>query len=372
MTDVNDINDVNNVTYALTASVAVDKCLYPFDMLFDYLVPQSMEKDISVGQAVMVPFGAGNKKRIGTVFGLKRVGLSVPPKKKLKPILSIGENCAVMNGEQLELAQWLKDNTFCTYYDAIRTILPPGLTFSVNAKYTLLKGNPAKLNGEEKALLSDLKKCKTEKDMEILISGLKDGRLLKALEIKGFIEENHRMKRHVGDETQQMVRLRESFEQNDRLAKLTAKQRAVINTLVDYQAASVKELSYICGVTSVVIRNLVKYGLLEEYSYTVSRAESTNAASVKSPESIILSQEQQGAFQSLLQLMRGDEPKCALLYGVTGSGKTSVFLKLIDKAIKAGRTALMLVPEISLTPQTVKNFQSIFGNTVAIIHSNLS
>ena len=366
------MNSVNNVTHALVASVAVDKCLYPFDKLFDYLVPQNSEKDIEEGQAVMVPFGAGNKKRIGTVFKLKRVPLAQVSEAKLKPILGIGENCAVMSGEQLELAQWLKDNTFCTYYDAIRTILPPGLTFSVNAKYTLLKGNAAKLNGEEKALLADMKKCRTEKELEALVGKLSDNKLLKSLEIKGFIEENHQMKRHIGDETQQMVRLTDNFEQNDRMPKLTPKQRAVINTLVDYQAASVKELSYICGVTSVVIRNLVKYGLLEEYTYTISRAESTNAAPVKAPEDIILSKEQQGAFESLASLMKGEEPKCALLYGVTGSGKTSVFLKLIDKAIKEGRTALMLVPEISLTPQTVRNFQSIFGNTVAIIHSNLS
>ena len=106
--------------------MAVDKCLYPFDKLFDYLVPQNSEKDIEEGQAVMVPFGAGNKKRIGTVFKLKRVPLAQVSEAKLKPILGIGENCAVMSGEQLELAQWLKDNTFCTYYDAIRTILPPG------------------------------------------------------------------------------------------------------------------------------------------------------------------------------------------------------------------------------------------------------
>lgn len=364
------MEEVNNMGFALAASVAVDKCLYPFDRLFDYYVPQDMENDIRVGQTVMVPFGAGNKKKVGTVFELKKVAFDQVA--KLKPVLSIGANSAVMNEEQLYLAKWLKENTFCTYYDAIRTILPPGLTFSVSSEYSLLKGDSARLNDEEKGLLADLKKCRTEKELESLISSISDKKLLNALEAKGFLQENHLMKRHIGDETQIMVRLRDNFEQNDRMVKLTAKQRSIVNTLVDYQAASVKEICYICGVTSVVVRNLVKYGILEEYTLTVSRAESGNAEAVKSPEDIVLSEEQQGAFDSLSALMKGKEPKCALLYGVTGSGKTSVFIKLIDKAIREGRTALMLVPEISLTPQTVRNFQSIFGNTVAIIHSNLS
>lgn len=274
--------------FALAASVAVDKCLYPFDRLFDYYVPQDMENDIMVGQTVMVPFGAGNKKKVGTVFELKKVAFEQVAALKLKPVLSIGANSAVMNEEQLYLAKWLKENTFCTYYDAIRTILPPGLTFSVSSEYSLLKGDSARLNDEEKGLLADLKKCRTEKELESLISSISDKKLLNALEAKGFLQENHLMKRHIGDETQIMVRLRDNFEQNDRMVKLTAKQRSIVNTLVDYQAASVKEICYICGVTSVVVRNLVKYGILEEYTLTVSRAESGNAEAVKSPEDIVL------------------------------------------------------------------------------------
>ncbi len=359
----------DNVTKALIASVAVDKCLYPFDSLYDYLIPQSLEEKIKVGQAVMVPFGRGNKKRVATVFELKKTNVESA---KLKPILSLSENGAVMSEEQLYLARWLKENTFCTYYDAIKTIVPAGLTFSVSAEYSLEKGDINLLTAEEREIYGELKKAKTERELEELIKSNVTDKIRRSLTDKGFIIENHQMKRGVKDETRQTVRLREDFEQNDRLQKLTPKQRAVIDTLVDYPSASVKELSYICAVTPVVIKNLIKYGLLEEYTATVSRADSAEAVAIKKPEDIVLSKEQQGAFDSLSALMKGENPHCALLYGVTGSGKTSVFLKLIDKAISEGRTALMLVPEISLTPQTVRNFQSIFGNTVAIIHSNLS
>ncbi len=327
---------------------------------------------VAVGQLVMVPFGKGNKKRVALVYRIERKQCD---RSKLKPLSGIADNASILNSEQLRLSVWLKENTFCTYFDAVRTILPPGLNFSIRAGYSLTgkKTGAEKLTEKEQAVLAELGNAKTEKMLSLIIGGITDpdkkdivGGLIK----KGFIKRCDEMKRHVGDETEQMVRLAQDFEQNDRMAKLTPKQKSVIDTLAEYEAASVRELCYICGITSAVIKNLVRYSLLEEYTYTVSRAETAEAAGT--PEDIMLSSEQQKCFDSLLTLMDGEKPSCALLQGVTGSGKTSVFIKLIDRAIKMGRTALMLVPEISLTPQTVGNFQRIFGNTVAIVHSNLS
>lgn len=359
---------------ALVAAVAVDKCLYPFDRLYDYLVPDTLADSVCVGQLVMVPFGKGNKKRIALVYRLER---KVCDPIKLKPITGISRDNATLSGEQLDMSVWLKENTFCTYFDAVRTVLPPGLNFSICAGYSLNKsGNDRSgLSSEELTLLEELETVKSEKRLVRLIDGElshERSRAVEGLKSKGFIVTNEEMKRHVGDETEQMVRLAEDFEQNDRAARLTPKQKAVINALAEYEAASVKELCYICGVTSVVIKNLVRYGLLEEYTYTVSRIDASEEENTRSPEAIILSEGQQEAYDRLETMMDGEKPRCALLHGVTGSGKTSVFIKLIDRAIKSGRTALMLVPEISLTPQTVKNFRELFGNTVAIVHSGLS
>lgn len=359
----------------LVAAVAVDKCLYPFDKLYDYIVPNSFEGSVGVGRLITVPFGKGNKKRVALVYGLERKACDAS---KLKPIADISQNGVVLSNEQLSLSVWLKENTFCTYFDAVRTILPPGLNFSICSSYCLgreMAADREKLSREELAVLEELETVKSEKKLSQLIvelGGSDRGKAVEGLKNKGFILTNEEMKRRIGDETEQMVRLAEDFEQNDRAAKLTAKQKAVIDALAEYEAASVKEICYICGVTSVVIKNLVKYGLLEEYTYTISRIDTSEGERVRDPEDIVLSPCQQAAYDRLEAMTDGKQPRCALLHGVTGSGKTSVFIKLIDKTIKGGRTALMLVPEISLTPQMVKNFRELFGNTVAIVHSSLS
>lgn len=363
--------DINS---ALVASVAVDKCLYPFDKLYDYAVPYRLEGSVVVGQLVTVPFGRGNKKRVALIYGLERKECDA---EKLKPIADASQNGIALNDEQLKLSVWLKENTFCTYFDAVRTILPPGLNFSICASYFLNKEKTDRsiLSSEELFVLEELEKVKSEKKLSQMISGGESPerrRAIEGLKAKGFIVTNEEMKRRIGDETEQMVRLAEDFEQNDRAAKLTPKQKLVIDALAEYEAASVKELCYICGVTSAVVKNLVKYRLLEEYTYTVYRAEPSKGERIRNPEDIMLSPCQQEAYDRLEAMTGGEKPLCALLYGVTGSGKTSVFIKLIDKTIKSGRTALMLVPEISLTPQMVKNFRELFGNTVAIVHSSLS
>lgn len=361
----------------MTVSAAIDKCLYPFDLLYDYYVPFSLEDKISVGQTVMVPFGKGNQARVGVVYKTERKQCDIS---RLKPVLSLSRNGIKMTEEQLELSRWIKENTFCTYFDAVKTMLPPGLNFSVRAKYSLNSDSLSTcgLSQEEGIFLEELKAAKTEKQLEILLgclgsdSGGNRKKAAQGLLKKGFIVKKEEIKRQTGDRTEQMVRLREDFQQNDRTAKLTPKQKKVIDTLAEYEAASVGELCYICGITSAVIKNLVKYGILEEYQYQLTRAETANAEATGSPDDIILSPEQQKAYDRLEALMTDSGPKCALFHGVTGSGKTSVFIKLIDKTIKLGKTALMLVPEISLTPQTVRNFQGLFGNSVAIIHSALS
>lgn len=356
------------------AVVAVDKCLYPFDFLYDYMVPPSLSGKLSAGQAVLIPFGKGNKRRVGMIYSLE---VKQCDPSKLKPVLAISGDDESMNAEQLRLSVWLKENTFCTYFDAIRTILPPGLNFSIREEYIYEAPDARQdLTEAERKLTKLLESTKTSKQLNIIISAALDNPAEKeaaeGLLSKGIIKRGDIMARRVGDETEQMVRLAEGYEENPKLKNLTPKQKAVTETVIEYEAASVKELCYICGVTAAVIRNLVKHGILEEYTYTVSRAETAKFSAVGSPGDIHLSEKQQQAYNTLSELMSGAEPKCALLHGVTGSGKTSVFIKLIDEAIKRGRTALMLVPEISLTPQMVGNFQALFGNTVAIIHSSLS
>lgn len=351
----------------IIVTVAVDKTLYCYDFLYDYFVPADMAEKAKPGRRVLVPFGKGNRRQIAMIFSVRSC-TAVP--EKIKPVSAVLTDGIDLSEELLELVRYLKENTFCTYFDAVRTVLPSGLNFVVRAQYELTPSDKP-VGAEEKALLETLKAAGSSRELDAVLSSAA-AVTANALISAGYLSRTESAKRRIGDETERMVRLCEDYDKNDRMAKLSPKQRAVIAALAESEAASVKELCYLCGVTAVVVGNLVKYGILEEYELELSRAVTAGAVATRSPSDIILSPAQQTVFDGLTKLLSEDKPECALLRGVTGSGKTSVFIRLIDETVRNGKTALMLVPEISLTPQMVGQFQSLFGDRVAIIHSALS
>lgn len=265
----------------------------------------------------------------------------------------------------VRLCKWIRNNTFCTYFDAFRAILPPGLSYTLQTRYEPVNGFTGSLTSGEQSLLTRISELREKYSPQP-----EDKLLLKALKDSGAIKESELLKRRVGDETTLMVKLAELPEGSEP-PKLTPKQKQVLEFLEENSAASVHEVCYALNITAAVVKRLVEKGLLEEYEYQVFRLENTEGKS-ESPSDIVFSPKQQGVFNGLLKLMNDDEPKCALLRGVTGSGKTSVFIRLIDEAVKQGKTAIMLVPEISLTPQMVGKFRRLFGDDVAILHSSLS
>lgn len=350
--------------YVRTAAVAVENTAYAFDMLYSYAVPVGIADKLCAGCRVVVPFGRGNKKRIGLVFSVDNdVG-----DRKLKEIDFIIDDAPVLSEELLRLCVWLRDNTFCTYYDAFRAVLPPGLGYSLKKNYVLCKDFDGELTSEEQALMKVLQNAeKADKaTFTAVIAG--NQKLIDSLAGKGAISEDITAKRKVGNESVGMLRVCAEFAEND---KPTAKQKAVVDFLTECDAASVQEVCYSCAVTTAVVKRLVEKGILEQYERVVFRTE-TDEQAVENPEDIVFSQKQQQVFDGILELMNDSEPKCALLRGVTGSGKTSVFIRLINECVKQGKCAIMLVPEISLTPQMVGKFRRLFGNQVAIMHSSLS
>ena len=345
----------------LYAQIAVENTLYAFDMLYSYEIPESLSGKISAGQRVVVPFGRGNGKRIGLVFGVTEQ----KPEAKAKPVDGIVDERPVISEELLKLCVWLRDNTFCTYFDAFRTILPPGLGYSLKTLYSLAESFSGQLENKENELLVQLRKA-DKPTFSALIA--ESPALAKRLCEKGALIEQTAAHRRVGDESVRMVRVCEEFDEN---LKLTPKQKSVIEFLGEVGAASVHETCYSCAVTEAVVKRLIEKSVLETFENVVFRTDFDGEAS-ESPEDIIFSEKQQAVFDGLLELMNDPEPRCALLRGVTGSGKTSVFIRLINEALKQGKTALMLVPEISLTPQMVGKFRRLFGNETALMHSSLS
>ena len=341
---------------------AVEGTAYSFDALFTYLVPEELCGRISAGMRVVVPFGRGNRSRIALVFAVEPAPAD---RSKLKYVSSIADSEPVISPEMVRLCKWIRDNTFCTYFDAFRAILPPGLSYTLQTRYEPVNGFMGSLTSGEQSLLTRISELREKYSPQP-----EDKPLLKALKDSGAIKESELLKRRVGDETTLMVKLAELPEGSEP-PKLTPKQKQVLEFLEENSAASVHEVCYALNITAAVVKRLVGKGLLEEYEYQVFRLENTEGKS-ESPSDIVFSPKQQGVFSGLLKLMNDDAPKCALLRGVTGSGKTSVFIRLIDEAVKQGKTAIMLVPEISLTPQMVGKFRRLFGDDVAILHSSLS
>ena len=360
--------------HRITANVAVDKTSYHFDQLFTYLVPEGLTEQVQVGCRVLVPFGAGNKKVQGMVFelsGLEDDGVGY------KPIHALIDQEPVFTPEMFEMTRYLVRNTFCTYYDAIRAILPVGINVNVNPMYQLTGSLDTqeweRLTPEEQNLVSFLRNAQSQRQIDAFLetrSSAKKKQIVQSLIDKGLVEEQDQLKQRVQDETIRMVRLRNGVPAE--AEKLSPKQKAVTELLGEVRAGSVKEICYLCGVTEAVLRTLQKRGIVEYYDREVYRSPVREQAEAQPLEGITLSDAQQEVFAGIRELVSRDEANVALLHGVTGSGKTQIYIKLIEEVLRDGRQAMLLVPEISLTPQLVRKFQGLFGDQIAVIHSSLS
>lgn len=348
------------------AAVAIEKTAYHFDKLFSYSVPGNLSKTLRPGCRVTVPFGSGNKKRQGMVFAVEAdTGLE-----KIKPISEQIDKEPLLTEEMLSMAQWLKENYYCTLFEAVRLMLPTGININIVRSYRLKKESYEPLTEQERVLYDALCGGAAAVTHERLLSIVGEGgeKAIEALVKKQIIERTDEAVRKMGDATVKMVRLTENADG----AKLTAKQRCVTEFLESAGSASVKEVCYFTGVTAAVVDRLVKNGVAEYFENEVYRNPYEDAEISKSETKIELSAEQTTAFETLLEEYNSDKPKTTLLYGVTGSGKTSVFMKLIDSVLDSGKGIIVMVPEIALTPQTLERFHSHYGKKCAVFHSGLS
>ena len=169
-----------------------------------------------------------------------------------------------------------------------------------------------------------------------------------------------------------MIRLSYDFLCNPTAFRLTPKQERAADFLQEWGTASVKEAAYMCGFTESVFKRLVANGAAEEYDMELLRGVDDGSEERINPDSTVLSEEQQSVHDEVFKAVSEKNAGVFLLHGVTGSGKTSVFEKLIHNTVRLGRRAMLLIPEIGLTPQVLKRFRALFGERVAVIHSGLS
>lgn len=355
----------SNLPALWCVGVAVCAAAYSFDQLFSYVSMQP----ISLGCRVVVPFGRSNTKRVGIV-------LSCEPQTatdlQLKTVLSVVDEHSLLSPEMLELVFWLKEMTFCTYYDAVRTILPAGMQVQLVETVSLAKALPeVPLTEAEQQQLFFLKNARTKREFQRILSDMdaEGKKVLESLLKKGFLirRETVREKTH-GQTGIRMLRLAEAAEEAPRI---TQTQQKLVKLLQEVGTLSEKEACYLSGVSASVAKKLVQSGVAESYVVKSNTDLYADQKQTGTPEDVVLSPAQQDVYRSVADAL-GKGMRCFLLHGVTGSGKTSVFIRLIHTVLQRGEQVILLVPEIALTPQMVERFYQLFGEVVAVVHSELS
>ncbi len=292
------------------AKIAVSAATYWIDRPYDYLVPEDLAERLRPGMRVTVPFSRSNRRSEGVVLAVS----DGSRREDLKPVTALLDEEPVLTQEQIRLALFMRERFFCTVYDAVKAILPAGLWFR------------------------------------------EDG------------------KRRAGDKTVEMARLAISGEDAadtaDRIRRRAPGQARLLDMLCSFEALPVQELLLHCAAGRPSLKALCDRELVSLYRREVYRRP------VLPPEERaplpVLNAEQSRAFQGLSELACSGKAGAALLQGVTGSGKTSVYIHLIRQQLDRGKSAILLVPEIALTPQMLQTFSSHFGDEVAVLHSSLS
>ena len=357
----------------MIGKIAVAAANFAIDKPYSYYIPPNMQ--LLPGMRVQVPFGRGNRTTEGVVLSVESGDSD-----GLKAITQCLDEQPVLSGLMLHLAAFLRDRYFCTFYEAARAMLPAGLWFDVKETYGLSDDR----SWQEKSLRDPV----AQEILKIMLdSGSQtDGKLLRqmfdadALEKalgylirKKWIIAQQDFLRRTNDKTEQIVSLVSSPEEAMAYAATRPRsalmQKNVLELMCAVGSGAMKEICYYTGAKPATVRRLADLGYLELSQREILRCRQIKPAKLDGP--LVLNDEQQAVFDGLHQQMRSVDPGVALLYGVTGSGKTSVYIRLIQNCIEQDQQAMLLVPEIALTPQLLALLAAHFGQQVAVLHSSL-
>ena len=364
------------------AKIAVAAATYVIDRPYDYLIPSDLESTLQPGMRVAVPFGQGNRVSDGIVLSCTDTPDTGAP--RLKYLLTKLDDQPMLNPEFIQLALWMRDQYFCTVYDAARVMLPAGLWFSLKDCWKISPGvdreaaYQATEHSKQSRHLVELLFANdgwAELGQIRLAFGTVDPNpAIRLLQQHGIITHETSAARGIGDKTEQVAEL--ALPPEEALAFIAPKRKraplqySAVETLCAIGQVSAKELCYFTGASMTTLRALEKAGIIRLGKREVFRKPMLQEVSAAVP--ILLNDQQQAVYDGLLELCAANKPAAALLYGVTGSGKTSVYIKLIQRMTESGKSVIVLVPEISLTPQLMERFLSCFGDRVALLHSSLS
>ena len=353
------------------ALVAVENVAYHFDIFYSYTIPDLLRDKVKAGMRVMVPFGRNKAvKRQGVVFGFAPFEQGI----RYKDIISVLDDEPFFSKENLEIAEFLKERTFCTYFEGIKVQFPAGYGYKTDVRYlAVATTETVNLSDTERQVYNYMLTLEEFAEKGEIYSSLglsKDCDYIDKLVSKNLVIKSYGATKNMDDASVKTASAIITQDDSENI-KLTAKQESVMNLLWEMGQLSVKEICYFTGVTSAVINTLAKKDYVEIKDVSVYRTPQTQMTDSAAKKDIILTDNQQRAFNNLLQKYKNGGG-VSLLYGITGSGKTSVFLSLIDRVIAEDKQVIVMVPEISLTPQMMAIFKGRYGSEIAIFHSALS
>lgn len=349
---------------------------YHADCEYTYYVPLDFRSDIEIGSMVVVPFGRADRQK--TAIVTRDDIITAPTSSAVKPIKSVLSSYLKLDSEMLELCHFMKKRTLCTVGEAVKCIVPSAIMAKTEERFYL-----GDCDKKIEPYLKDLydfiaeKECVNYKKISERFGEAHQllSRLLRigAIRKETFVEEKDKNKYET------RVKLNVTKEEAINIAdgcsqiRLRSEKHAdILRLLAEYDELTDKQIYEMCDSQKSHIDALIKKELVSTYKVELFRDPYALLKETKEKEEIKLNDIQLDALNSLKELYFSREPRAALLFGVTGSGKTSVIKKMIDEVISDGKGVIILVPEISLTPQTVSVFCSYYQERVAVIHSSLS
>lgn len=356
----------------MVAQVIVNHSSHAVDKLYDYNVPDGVA--IEVGSKVIVPFGRGNSEKEAYVFKLcekSRAG-------KLKSIVSVLPDGAVFDKKMLELIYWMREHYLCSFIDILRTVLPAGTAANPDEWIVLQNGADAGTSEIRKKIVQILADnggaCEINYFMQFFDENVKPH--ISKMCNAGILKKEYREPSKVKDKLLRVAVLNvdeaELSDEIDNLYKSRAYAQAkILEILSGNEFIAVSDLVKFANCSYNTVNTLEKKGLVTLKNITVLR-QPDSFVQIKKTEPPQLNEEQEYAVRKISELTECEKSETVLLHGVTGSGKTEVFMHVISRVISKGKQAVVLVPEISLTPQTVNRFAGRFGKRIAVLHSGLS
>lgn len=357
----------------MIAQIVVGQGSKQIDKFFDYTVPKGLEGNIEIGSRVTVPFGKGNRRTEGYVMGLAEHSAA----KKLKSIIAAEEGGRAFDESMAQLIVWMREKYLCTYHDVIRLIIPSGISKRYE-EWLTLKNTEGFFSEKYKRIIDAVRENGGSIEINLLMNRLGENisAAIKKLCADGVLERVEKESRTVHDKTVCVAYLSEEVEDAAAVLEELERRRApvqkkMLEMLISNEIISLADLVRFTGGSYNAIAALRRDGYIKTKEIIVQRSHISQRQIKRLPVPV-LSHEQEYAVGRLTEYIEREEYRGFLLHGVTGSGKTEVFMRAIEQTVARGRQAIVLVPEISLTPQMLDRFRARFGERVAVYHSGLS